>query len=1174
MTDSSARDVMADAVRRELMGPLPGDPPKGKPLPIDGTTIAFASEEEARGPWHDSSTGQEVLFTTAPVHRYGVGVLYPGGRQPDDPLAGVTGLPSDDVVSDERPAGDIEVGPSTNAEADSYDFDLSDANAFQPSAMGVTFQAIAAADGALDISVIAAAYDPVNISVTGAKRERTWWVRRPFTLSSRLGSQQLLDAEPRLVPLPVDGDSAGKVQLGLQAFIRAVPNSQDPLARLITLVVVNVSTGGGPAACAYQVEFSARPSGGLSIPPYPSPVTADADDEEEASIALLYRKRLTYAVGHGCAANWEEAGGGLARWVKADPMPAFQVPSLTPDIVVTNDDGERRLLQVSMHELAEGSATGVQQVEAVLDAYAAWIEDRSREASGLEPQHAAAAQRNLEDCRDALSRMRTGWRLAQSDSHPTAGLAFRLANRAMLRQQLRSRLPRRDVTLSRDGFFGVEGSAPELTEAPDSAFWRPFQIAFLLAALPDLVDGASSTRELVDLIFFPTGGGKTEAYLGAAAVSIIARRLRASSSTGGADDASRADRNTAGGGTDVLMRYTLRLLTAQQFIRAAALTCVLEDIRTSRDDLGDDPISIGIWLGGETTPNTWDQATKALGRMKRDARAENPFLLLRCPWCGTRLGPIPTGSASPANQIAGYVKVGNRVVMRCVDGSCRFAAPNTLPVHVVDEDIYESRPTLVIGTVDKFAMLAWRPQARALFGVGPTGARECDPPGLVIQDELHLISGPLGSMVGLYEPVIEDLCTEMRDSQLVRPKIIASTATIRRYKKQVRDLYGREEVAVFPPQGLEEGRSFFAEPATLADGSPAPGRLYLGVMSASLGSTQMVQTRVAAATLEGAVALPEDRRDGYWTNLNFLNSLRELGNTVSLLRSDIPDYLTSYWKREGINPGDIRWPRNIMELTSRRRSDEIPKAIQDLETPYGESSVIDVCLASNIIEVGVDIDRLALMTIVGQPKTTAQYIQVSGRVGRRWAVAPGLIITIYGAAKPRDRSHYERFVSYHQRLYAQVEPTSVTPFALPVLQRALHGASVARLRQRSAQDLRAYPFPAAAFDEAVALIRMRAEQVNRGEAAFDEEMAAFDSVASRRRREWAEWERTQWDASALYGDPLQGLMRFPGTSSVAGARVPVWDVPSSMRSVDAECVVRVSTAYAQEAAEAAGTEPS
>ena len=322
---------------------------------------------------------------------------------------------------------------------------------------------------------------------------------------------------------------------------------------------------------------------------------------------------------------------------------------------------------------------------------------------------------------------------------------------------------------------------------------------------------------------------------------------------------------------------------------------------------------------------------------------------------------------------------------------------------------------------------------------------------------------------------------------------------------------------------------------------------------------QTIQTRVAAATLQAVTKVPEADRDGYWTNLNFLNSLRELGNTVSLLQSDVPDYLTGLVRRDGINP---RWPSHTMELTSRRRSDEIPKAIEQLQIRYTpgqkRQEAIDICLASNIIEVGVDIDRLGLMTIVGQPKTTAQYIQVSGRVGRRADVSPGLVITIYGAAKPRDRSHYERFLTYHQQLYAQVEPTSVTPFASPVLRRALHAAIVAYVRQTAPEDLPPYPFPSAEYDKAIKLLRERALITDPGE------VTALERVAYKRARQWEGWERTSWEANpAPWGDPKQGLMRFAGTLPDLDSKATIWDVPTSMRNVDAECRLEISLAYAQ-----------
>src|SRR5699024_3254822 len=699
-----------------------------------------------------------------------------------------------------------------------------------------------------------------------------------------------------------------------------------------------------------------------------------------------------------------------------------------------------------MKELADGTTEGQSQIETVLRLYGDWIGARKTEIADLPDRFRDAAKRHMALAETALDRMTTGWELVKSDQN--AQQAFRWANEAMLYQQVRSSFPLREVKRGNDDVLRVAGAHPKPVIPEGRGNWRPFQIAFILATIPELVDPSRNTRSVVDLIFFPTGGGKTEAYLGDCAISLLSRRLR----------------NPEDAGTDTLMRYTLRLLTAQQFLRAASLVCVLEAIRDDHPDvLGASPLSIGIWLGGSSTPNSWRQAVDVLKKLRQNPHEQNLFLLLRCPWCGTQMGTKPKGNSKSkrkgGQEVIGYdLSGGNRVVLRCVDPQCRYSKRSGLPVHVVDEDIDDVRPSIVIGTVDKFAMMAWRPEARNLFGINDQGERIVSPPNLIVQDELHLISGPLGSMVGLYEPVIDELCTDRRGEEPIQAKIIASTATIRRYEDQIKSLFGRQKVALFPPHGLEEGRSFFAEPARLADGSLEPGRRYLGVMSASLGSMQTVQTRVAAATLQAATKVPDAYRDGYWTNLNFLNSLRELGNTVSLLESDVPDYLTGLLRRDGIDP---RWPNRTMELTSRRRSDEIPKAIEQLQARYipgqERQEAIDICLASNIIEVGVDIDRLGLMTIVGQPKTTAQYIQVSGRIGRKPDTSPGLVITIYGAAKPRDRSHYERFLSYHQQLYAQVEPTSVTPFATPVLRRALHAAAVAYVRQRAPVDLPPHP---------------------------------------------------------------------------------------------------------------------
>jgi len=613
------------------------------------------------------------------------------------------------------------------------------------------------------------------------------------------------------------------------------------------------------------------------------------------------------------------------------------------------------------------------------------------------------------------------------------------------------------------------------------------------------------------------------------------------------------------------MRYTLRLLTSQQFQRASALICAMEIIRRSTpNDLGAKPFGIGIWVGGDTTPNRCSQARDTLRDLRSgDKWAENKFVVIRCPWCAAQIGPIKYEGRTPkgAPSLAGYEwSPTSCITIHCTDPSCDFAS--ALPVLVVDEQIYEKRPDLVIGTVDKFARLAWDDRTRALFGIDDSGEQFCSPPGLIIQDELHLISGPLGSMVGLYEAVIDDLCTDFRSEPIARPKIVSSTATIRRYEDQARSLFARNRTALFPPRGIEISDSYFAQYAVEEDGTLSPGRLHVGVHGSGLGSMQTAEVRTFSALLQGARDIPEVAdRDPWWTLLAFFNSLRELGTSLSLLQSDIPDYLKTMKRREGIDWSEVRRLNETLELTGRLRSNEVPEAIRALEvTTVDDGYPVDVCLASNIIEVGVDIDRLSLLTIVGQPKTTAQYIQVSGRVGRRWWERPGLVGTIYGASKPRDRSHFEKFRSYHERLYAQVEPTSVTPFSPPVLDRAAHAVLISYVRQRGNRSEIASPFPMP--DGLLADARRLLE--DRLEIVDSDERDTFDRVISRRLSEWYQWQRTSWEQRP---DDDSFLIRQYGSYVADRFRNTTWQVPTSLRNVDAECEAVITSQYAVEAAE-------
>ncbi|GAA4616588.1 hypothetical protein GCM10023195_73800 [Actinoallomurus liliacearum] len=1137
-TFHDSRERVHEELARELVGPAPER--SGRPLDLS-RPVQFASWEEARGVWHDAATGQEILTETVPSRRFGVGILFPAGTEAEErveaPGLDVTGVTTpglDDTDVENKQAKIVNQG---EAEQDD-DLDLRLANLRLPSTLGLSVCGSVPADSQVVVSAEIGRYRPFPVVI--ADSERQWWVRTPVTIRAVFPAERLAvpgNERRQVWPHPRSAIENGDgLEVEINAFSRVVNGDH-----LITITLTNRSSGSKDEASLFQAGFEITAEDGAAFLPYPENHGRRELSEEEQSIALLYRRHQTFALGHGCAADWEREPLDSVQRIKAVCLPSFEAPSVTPDIVLPG--GER--LSVSMQALAEPALQGEasSQIERLISGYETWIADRRKNSLELPQEHRAAAERHLRDCDRALERMRRGWKLIREDSE--AALAFRLANEAMLIQQARSAVKVRETTVDASGSVQVAGAMPKGEVPEGRGNWRPFQIAFLLAVVESVAVPGSDDRETVELIFFPTGGGKTEAYLAVAAFAMFLRRLRDPSDTG----------------TEVIMRYTLRLLTAQQFSRAASLICAMEVIRSGRTDLGGKPYSIGVWLGGSTTPNTRDQAVKSWDQLvTKPNTAPNDFLLLRCPWCAAKMGPTDgqkqSGSQGRRGRrvprvVPGYRKLRDRVTLHCPDERCPFH--KALPTLVVDDDIYEAPPSMIIGTVDKFATMAWQPCSRALFGLDESGEQQVSPPGLIIQDEFHLISGPLGSMVGLYESVIETLCTDDRTPEPVKPKIVSSTATIRRYQEQVAAVYARNDVALFPPPGLEASDSFFSVWARDNDGQLLPGRRYVGVHAPALGSMQSVQVRVAAAMLQAPAILAEEQRDPWWTSLWFFNSLRELGNSLSLLQADIPDYLVGLRRRDGLERN--RFPRSIMELTSRRRNDEIPRAIDELSVVYGAGNVVDICLASNIIEVGVDIDRLSLMAIVGQPKTTAQYIQVSGRVGRRWDERPGLVISLYGAAKPRDRSHYERFRTYHERLYSQVEPTSVTPFALPVMKRALHAALISYVRLVGGDGLLPWPFPEQLTSEAAKILLDRAYKVD-----FNERKAAERTV-NERLDEWEQWEPSEWRADARAGDPRNGLMRFAGEPAPGQQTGTSWEVPASMRNVDAECKAAITRSY-------------
>jgi hypothetical protein len=753
------------------------------------------------------------------------------------------------------------------------------------------------------------------------------------------------------------------------------------------------------ARTLYQVELSVAPGPGGRILEY-DPTAALDVDLEAAELRLRYRNRKTYAVGHGMAADWDMTDGMCTR-LFIDPVPSFVVPAVET-VAFAPDSAEGQALRLDFLSRIDAEPGVVTAALGVfVAAFADWVTEQEGRVSGFGGASSIAGT-IVARSRTAANRMQASVDLLRRADQGELRTAFALGMAAMRLQMRQARIN--------------EGRDPETVAEPA---WRPFQLGFLLVALASTVDEHHQERELVDLIWFPTGGGKTEAYLGLAAIEIFRRRLVY---------------RTAGGGTAVITRYTLRLLTAQQFHRASSLICAMELLRrpdriADKRTQGMAPFSIGLWVGNEVTPGSRAEARKALERLLKAARPEdaNRFQVESCPWCAASLVPSKH-STNPDDY--GIREVGNDVVIRCTNVNCEFK--NELPVAVVDQVLYENPPTFLLATVDKFARLQFKPEAGRLLGLNVPFRQ----PSMIIQDELHLLSGPLGTTVAVFDAVIQQLLS--RDG--TTPKIIASTATIRASEEQVRGLYGRD-VALYPPSGLDDDRNFFSQPVASGE-----GRLYVGLMPQSVSQASAV---IAAASplLELPDALAKSgstTRDAYWTAVMYHNSLRELGRTGTLVVDDVNARLEARADRLGLPYRRVR-PDRVLELTSRRGPEELPKDLRELGRSIDKTDqAVDVVLSSNMLSVGIDVPRLALMLMVGQPKTTAEYIQATSRVGR--GDVRGVVTTLFRSNRARDRSHFETFRSYHESLYRTVEPTSVTPWSRASRERSLAGALVMLMR--------------------------------------------------------------------------------------------------------------------------------
>ncbi|MFE3030167.1 helicase-related protein [Streptomyces canus] len=1055
-------------LRRELLGP------------------ATDAEPDDRG---------EVLTQDAPIDRYLTGVLYPRAtKERQEEEAAKQNGPDDTPVNIRGDGEESGAAPEVGASGDR-----------RPSSMGLTFAVKPAISKTIVVSARAAVYEPTDADgkrIPARRAEartvadqREQWRRRELQLPDRH-----ID-----VTTPTTGELFELIPktVALHVIVRRLDRTTGTVT--ITVTLINRQKIGEwdlqDAFSLFQCGLTVRATDG-SDAFVERPAPDAAHDPEVATSRLLHRHAPTFAVGHGCAAEWDWNPWPIGV---TDASPEIAVPEVrsqfvpTVEVLLTDSNPEIDSSALSMLGLAEKpDAEILTALEGLVDGYERWIDRKAAETEDLAAgPHEEPAREQIKACREALDRIREGIELLRTK--PDLMKAFRLANRAMADQRARS-------AWVKGGRVGV----PD----PTAGRWRPFQIAFVLLCLAGIDDPGHRDRKIADLLWFPTGGGKTEAYLGLIAFTSFLRRIRK-----GAD----------GGGVTVLMRYTLRLLTLQQFERAAILLCAMEHMRRRTPELGREEFSVGMWVGRSATPNTLAEAGLKLddlrGNLDKRLATENPVQLHACPWCGTRLD---------ARNYEADEDV-KRMHVRCPGVDCDFA--DGLPVHLIDEAVYDARPTLVIATVDKFASMPWRPATSSLFNRDDDPDGGTPPPELIVQDELHLISGPLGTLTGLYETAVDALAD--------RPKVIASTATIRRAADQGRHLFARE-VRQFPPAGLDARDSWFAVETPREEKA---SRRYVGLLAPGTSqATLLIRTYATLLHRAGQAKTEDEVRDAYWSLVGYFNSLRLLSAAELQVHDDVVAYLEVLAEREGV---DVRSVVNYSELTSRIDASEIPTRLKGIEKRLPDEDTVDVLLATNMIAVGVDVDRLGLMAVMGQPQTTAEYIQATSRVGR---AHPGLVAVMLNSTRSRDRSHYESFQHFHSALYREVESTSVTPFSARARYRGLHAVIVALTR---------IMVPAARPNDGAGKVesyedvlrgRIKTILLKRVDAVTPEETKAV----SRAFDEFVDWWRKEAGIhNVLLFEPKRGsrapslLKAYDDESEGTGAYPTLW----SLRDVDAETVL-------------------
>ncbi len=963
--------------------------------------------------------GLDERFNDLPTKRYIVGVLYP----------------SDTKVGPEQEANNSAEGESDEDTIQVNDMSIKDS--LRPSSIGLSF----AIDENIENITVEVSWATYTQEETKDNQKFGDFMRHEWNLSKNVVVAK--DNVELGAPLYDQDDVDSKK---FELFAKTYEHGHGK--RYVSIFVVNKENTVQDKAklatkCIFSPSIIIRSKNRVILAKERNTIVSGDDDLK--SLDLLYHERHEFGTGHGCSVKWDDIEDNKCGLLETTFLPRYHWSPLS----FMDDSYQFYMKDMSLRRNKEETLNNIKKF---LESYENWISEifSENEEEKFEAMQ-DAFERHNEECKTSLERMKKGIEFLENNDYAFKSFCF--MNEAMFLQRVYSQA---STEYRNDKSKGFKDPAVDDRQIIENHRWRPFQIAFIIQALTGLVDPLDSDREVVDLLWIPTGGGKTEAYLGLAAFTMAHRRL----TTKG-----RPINDYAG--VNVMMRYTLRLLTIQQFQRAASLMCACEMIRSkNKANWGELPFMVGLFVGQSTTSNrigdkndyskfegnrkdnqnlnsTAYYALEYWKRKKEKPSSSSPFQLLYCPWCGEEL-----------DRTCYEVDDKNHLVTKCKRNECSFKNKE-IPAITVDENIYSRLPSMLIGTVDKFAMLPFNPRIGMLFGhvnrYCPTHGFLCrtdnhsathkdgvqvlpirkalPPPDMIIQDELHLINGPLGSMVGIYETTIDKLCSRKIDNTVVRPKIIASTATIRRAKEQITGLFARD-LKRFPAPGTNISDSFFVR----EEKNDSDAKMFVGVFPSGIGQKTVMKHALSSILLDVAELKkkgnPIEEWDDYWTVVSYFNSIRDLGSAKTTIEDDIQNAVRS--------ERDIR----LRELTSRMDSKDLPGILAKLSIS-GDKDAIDVLACSNMFSVGVDVQRIGVMVMNNQPKSTSEYIQASGRVGRN---KTGLVIVLYNWARPRDQSHYERFYDYHNRIQSHVEAMTVTPFSEGARDRALHAQYVSMLR--------------------------------------------------------------------------------------------------------------------------------